>query len=123
MGQLGPDLAGELAAGHVQGDAEFSTLAGEILGQLLFDLLQMPVVSRRHGITMATLQALHFAGQRRLVEKFQKHQPTALGHGDHRPQRRRQPGEQQRLTVGGASRGDVEGLLKRIAKAAQGFVA
>ncbi|MNV89802.1 hypothetical protein D3C71_1841280 [compost metagenome] len=53
--QLGPDLTGELAAGHVQGHAEFSAVTGKIRGQLLFDLLQMPVVPRCHGVAIAIL--------------------------------------------------------------------
>ncbi|MNY61220.1 hypothetical protein D3C86_1978790 [compost metagenome] len=56
--QFSPDPAGELAAGHVQGHAELSERAGEIRRQLRFDLLQMRVVPRRHGITETVLQRL-----------------------------------------------------------------
>ena len=121
--QDGPDLAGKFAAGQVQRHVERGQVSGEIPRQFLLDLLQVVVVPWRHGIAETVLQGFNLPGQRRPVEELQQHQPTALGHGDHRSQRRGQAREQQRLTVGCATGGDVEGFLEGIAKTAQGLVA
>ena len=72
--QLGPDLAGEFATGQVQGNAELLELASEIPGKLFFDLLQVLVVSWRHGIAIAVLQLFDFPGQCWPIEKLQQYQ-------------------------------------------------